>query len=56
MVAHPRHVRHQQPVERSHAPAYAQLLFWRRAVFLLQKGQSDQLVADIAGFIKEEPQ
>ena len=26
-----------------------------RAVFLLQKGHGDQLVADIAGFINEEP-
>ena len=26
------------------------------AVFLLQKGQGDQLAADIAGFIREEPQ
>jgi hypothetical protein len=26
------------------------------AVFLLQKGHGDQLAADIAGFIQEEPQ
>ena len=26
------------------------------AVFLLQKGHGDRLAADIAGFIKEEPQ
>ena len=26
------------------------------AVFLLQKGHGDQLAADIAGFIREEPQ
>ena len=28
----------------------------RHAVFLLQKGHGDQLAAELAGFIKEEPQ